>query len=179
VIRLRFSAVATVTLACSLLAGCAAERIAGMKPATPRAAAQTALQADGCRFTVKAIDDRREHASLGSLGRTQVGGEGFADWFASGIAAIPAYTSDEAPIALRIEVLKAYIQGLATLKSANLVVRVQVDVNGAPFQSKTYRGVDGSINWANTESEIQAAFDSALAHLRLQMGTDLDGLCKR
>jgi hypothetical protein len=176
--RLRGFAVACAAAACALAAGCAAERVAGVKPSTAQPARTPAAETGACRFTVTAIDDRREQASLGSVGHTRVDGEGFTAWFANGIAAIPGYAGDGAPIELRVEVLKAYVQSLATLKSANLVVRVQVAAAGAPPRVKTYRGVDGSTNWNSTENEIQAAFDAALANLKQQIGADLDGLCR-
>ncbi len=165
--------------ACVLATGCAADRVAGMKSLPSSAMQAVVVDAGDCRFSVRSIDDLRENTSLGVVGRTRVDGEEFTEWFAKGIAAIPGYTRDGAPTELRIEILKTYIHSLGTLKSANLVVRVKGVGGGASLLTKTYRGVDGSVNWSSSESEIQAAFDSALADLQLQMGSDLRGACKR
>jgi hypothetical protein len=40
-----------------------------------------------------------------------------------------------------------------------------------------YRGSDGSINWASSESEVQAAFDSAMVDLKRQIAVDLSKQC--
>jgi len=146
---------------------------------TAQPARPVAAEVAACRFTVKLIEDRREQTGLGTVVRTSVDGEGFSGWFADGIHAIPGYAHDGAPIELRIEVLKAYIHSIATMKSANLVVRVQLAADGAPLQVKTYRGVDSSTNWSSSESEIQITFDNALNDLKLKMSADIDRLCKR
>jgi len=167
-----------ITVACMAgLAGCAADRVQGVKPGQAAATAP-AGPVPSCRFSVKAVVDSRDQADLGSLFKTRVDGEGFAQWFADGIASIPGHATTPAPVELHIEVLKAYIQSLGTAKSANLVVKVKVAGDGAIPSTKTYRGVDASINWSNSESEVQAAFDAALASLRQQMSTDLAGWCK-
>jgi hypothetical protein len=77
-------------------------------------------------------------------------------------------------------VLKAYVHGLVSLKSANLVVRVQFPANGtAAAMTKTYRGFDDSMNWSTSQGEIQEAFNTALDNLTAQIGTDLGKRCKR
>ena len=175
---LRTLTAGAVALAGLALAGCAADRVTGIRAASPSAVSAEAA-APACRFAVKSIDDRRDQASLGTVGFTKVEGDDFSRWFADGIAAMPGYSREAAPIELRIEVLKAYIHSLGTLKSANIVVKVTVADGGAPPTTKMFRGVDGSTNWSSSESEIQVAFDRALVHLRQQMSAELAGLCPR
>lgn len=178
--RRRALAATGLTLASVLFVACASERVSGVRAPAVRSAPEAGTAALGCRFAVRAIEDRRDDKGLGRLHATGVGGEGFAEWFADGIAAIPGYTSHEAPTELRLEVLKAYITGINTLKSANLVVRVHAaSAAGGATKSTTYRGVDGSINWANGEGEVQEAFDRALADLQRQLAEDLSRSCKR
>ncbi len=174
-----FSAAALAVACTAGLAGCAADRVVGVKSGAA-AATLPAGPPPSCRFSVKAITDLRGHAGLGTLVNTRVDGAGFAQWFAEGVAAVPGNTAapGTAPVELHIEVLKAYIQSLGTAKSANLVVKVSVTGEGAVPSAKTYRGVDASINWSNSESEVQAAFDAALASLRQQMSADAAGWCK-
>lgn len=168
--------------ACSVLAGCApAARVAGLKAASTENAAPVPRASDAvpasCRFSVESMRDLREQAHLGSLGVTQVDGNDFVKWLGAGIAGMPEYSAGPAPVALNFEILRAYIQGLGTLKSAHLVVRVKVSGDKArPFE-KLYRGVDNSINWNNSESEIQSAFERAVTHLKQQISSDLPGLC--
>jgi len=163
-------------LALLLLAGCASDKVAGMHRRT--GIAQPGDTASACPFTLGAIDDQRDVRSLGQLGRTHIDGGDFNEWFAGGIMSIPGYTRDPAAPAIRISVLKAYLQGLATLKSANLVVRVQFALNGPDSAMRTYRGFDDSMNWSNSESEIQTAFDRALTDLTRQIGMDLGKRCR-
>ncbi|RST50435.1 hypothetical protein [Variovorax sp. DXTD-1] len=158
------------------LVGCASDKVAGVQRRTGTAPPADATSA--CPFTLGAIDDQRDVRSLGQLGRTHIDGEDFNEWFTGGITAIPGYTRDRAAPAIRISVLKAYLQGLATLKSANIVVRVQFARDGAPAATRTYRGFDDSMNWSNSEGEIQTAFDRALNDLTAQIGTDLKKRCK-
>jgi hypothetical protein len=162
------------------LAGCA-DRVVGIRPeaiALGPAAASAASTPAPCRFHVDAIEDRREGQDLGIMGPTRVSGEGFAAWFRRGIAAAPGHSVEPAPVRVRIAIVKAYIQALSTLKSANIVVKVHLtDAQGA-FTEKLYRGVENSTNWWNTEAEMQDAFDAALADLRRQLGADLAASCR-
>lgn len=161
-----------------LLAGCASDKVAGLHRRT--AAAQLPPTAPACAFSLGGIDDQRDAQSLGQMGRTHIDGAGFDGWFRSGIASIPGYTRDAGAPAIRITVLKAYVHGLVTLKSANLVVRVQFppEGSGATTTTKTYRGFDDSMNWSTSASEIQEAFNTALDSLTAQIGTDLKKRCK-
>lgn len=174
---------AAVALAGASLAlvGCMAERVTGLRPPQPQGTPlQGASPPPACAFSIKSIDDRREDKSLGVLIRTKVDGDGFSSWFADGMAAIPGQTTPEsATISVQIEVLKAYIHAIGTMKSANLVVRVTaVDAAGSRHQS-TFRGVDGSVNWNNSQDEVQVAFNAALADLQRQIGADLNKHCNR
>lgn len=144
------------------------------------ATATSTLAADpgkGCPFSIVAIDDQCEEKSLGRLIRTQVDGESFPTWFAAGLKATPGYTPQGAPVTLKVEVLRAYIHALSTMKSANLVVRVHMTTPDATQRTKLYRGVDGSTNWSSSESKVQAAFENAMNHLRQQLQRDLALTC--
>jgi hypothetical protein len=172
----RRRACAAVLATAAVLGGCAADRVSGIRPAAAAAAPVPGAGA-GCRFNIEAIEDLREAEDLGSMGRTRVGGERFRAWFSDGISAIPGHSTQPARVKVRIEVAKAYIQALHTLKSANIVVKVRVaGGQGAPTQ-KMYRGVNASVNWSSSESEVQEAFDGALADLRRQLGADLSAAC--
>ncbi|QNK71176.1 hypothetical protein [Variovorax sp. PAMC26660] len=162
-----------------LVAGCASDKVTGLQRRAAMAAPQGPT-ASVCAFSLGGIDDQRDAQSLGQMGRTHIDGAGFDAWFRSGIASMPGYTGDAGAPAIRVTVLKAYVHGLASLKSANLVVRVQFppDVQGAGATTKTYRGFNDSMNWSTSESEIQEAFNTALDSLTTQIGADLKKRCK-
>ena len=160
-----------------LLVGCAADRVTGVKAPTTRLVVTDSAQ--GCAFTIRSIEDRREDKNLGTLVRTKVDGAGFVNWFADGMAAIPGHSASGAPTALQIEVLKAYVHGISTLKSANLVVRVTATGAAGEQRQSTYRGVNGSTNWNSSEDEVQSAFNLALVDLQQQIDSDLRKHCKR
>jgi hypothetical protein len=162
----------TAMAACTLLPGCMADRVNGLRAAATEPAPRSEAVA-ACPFTITAIDDHREQKNLGILIRTQVDGDSFPAWFSGGLKAIPGYAPQEAPVSIRVEVIRAYIHALSTMKSANLVVRVHTTARGEPPRTKVYRGVDGSVNWSNSESEVQTAFDNAMRHLQDQMRKDL------
>ena len=104
-------------------------------------------------------------------------GEGLVQWLADGITAMPGYSPEPAPATIRISFLKAYMQGLGTLKSANLVVRLQVTSGDLAPTNKNYRGVDRSLNWSNGEAEIQEGFERARIDLATQIAADLKKRC--
>lgn len=169
-----------ICTASALLCGCTPMQVAGVQPralvSQPGPAAGKARAA--CLFNVEAIDDRRDVESLGQLGRTLVGGGGFVEWFTQGVASLPGHTDEAAPTVIKMTVLKAYVQGISTMKSVNLVVRVQFLKKGIVAASKVYRSVDNTMNWANSESEIQAAFDRALKDFAAQVDVDLQKHCQ-
>ena len=167
--------------ACTFIAGCVGQSVVGVR-AQPVRSISTEAGVQLCRFTITAIDDRRDDKTLGHPFGTTISDDGFIDWLSSGLAAIPGHTPTDArgdaPVGLRVEILKAYIQMNGSAKSANLVVRTYATVDGEAPQVMTYRGVDTS-PWNGMEVEIRRAFNRALADLRLKIGTDLSRTCKR
>jgi hypothetical protein len=141
------------------------------------AAAAATAAAGACAFSIQSVEDLRDDKALGRVALTRVDGDHFATWFADGLKSVPGYRPQPATVVMKVEVLKAYIQSLATMKSANLVVRVHVAQDGHAPRTKLYRGVDNSTNWSSSENEIQAAFDGAMGHLRQQMAADLAATC--
>ncbi|WP_439889787.1 hypothetical protein ACS7SF_10800 [Ralstonia sp. 25C] len=168
----------------AILTGCAPGRVPGV-PApplrTPASVVMSTADMRSCPFTIDRVDDHRDAAGLGHLGRTTVTDDGFMRWLADGLKGLPGQTADSiAARHVRVTVLKAYVYGLTTLKSAHLVVRVQdAVVSGEPAWSKVYRGVDNSLNWANGEAEVQLAFHQALDDLKQQIAVDLSARCPR
>lgn len=160
-----------------LLVGCVADRVKGLRAPGTHEAPGAAGPGPACAFTIKSIDDRREDKNLGILFRTKVDSDDFTSWFADGMAAIPGQTKADAATSLQIDVLKAYIQSIGTMKSANLVVKVTTSGAGGVQRQSTFRGVDNSINWNNTQDEVQGAFNTALADLQRQIGAHLKQHC--
>lgn len=158
-----------------LLGGCVADRVTGLR--APVTAAAAPVSGPACAFTIRSIDDQREEKKLGFLFRTKVDSDDFTGWFANGMAAIPGHAPNGAATVVQIDVLKAYIQSIGTMKSANLVVRITAS-DAAGVQRRTnFRGVNNSMNWNNGEGEVQNAFNSALADLQRQIAADLKQHC--
>lgn len=174
----RLTALGSLSI-CAVLAGCASQQVAGLpgRKASAGFAAAIPQVVPTCRFSVESIDDQRDTTSLGHIGVTRIDGQGFTEWFADGIATLPGYSRAPVAATVQITILKAYIQGLATLKSANLVVRLQSSHGSTPAFSRHYRGFDGSMNWANGEREIQVAFDRAMVDLTTQIAADMKDRC--
>lgn len=170
--------------AAAALSGCAADSVrgiapqpAGLAPAGLRPAATKAASAPACAFSIAGIEDQREDTNLGSLGPTVIAGDDFGDWFRGSIESIPGYSGDTRPLSLRIDVIKAYVQGIGTLKNTNIVVRVLAFSDGDLLEQKTYRGADGSMNWNNGEGEVQSALGRAMASMTTQIGADVQRWC--
>jgi hypothetical protein len=121
----------------------------------------------------------RETRDLGSFGPIRIDGTGFDTWFRNGIVSIPGYTGESAALTMRVQILKAYVQGLGTLKSANLIVRVQIASDRKTGEPRIIRGVDDSLRWTNADVEIQSALDRALATLTGQIGNDVARACEQ
>lgn len=168
--RQRRVAVAAAVLA---LAGCAADRVAGI--AASRDARPPVTQR--CGFTLDGVEDRRDRGDLGQIGRTVVGADGFEAWLARGLDGCAIGDGASGRRRVRLVVFKAYVQGIGTMKAANLVVRARFFREGQPWKEADLRGVDNSINWANGEGEIQEALERALADLRRQVQDEVQRMC--
>lgn len=172
---------ACLVAACTFIAGCVGQSVVGVRAPSVRPIS-TEVGVQPCRFTITAIDDRRDDKTLGHLFGTTISGDEFMGWLSAGLAAIPGHVPSDVPgnaqIGLRVEILKAYIQMNGSAKSANLVVRTYAAVDGEAPQVMTYRGVDTS-PWNGMEVEIRRAFNRALADLQLKLGTELSRSCKR
>lgn len=177
--KLGLSVLGSILIASSLI-GCRADRVDGIRT-TPAFESERPLKTGehSCAFSVSDITDKRGVEDLGQVIGVLVDGKGFKNWLSDGVRAIPGHTSANAPVALKIEILKAHIHAISTHKSANIILRVQATGPGTSQTTKIYRGVDGSVNWNGSESEIQTAFDLALVDLKRQISADLSLLCKR
>lgn len=171
-------AFAAMALACATLAACASDRVSGVSM-MPREIPAKAHQTVTCPFHIAAIKDLRSSDNLGFVMRTQVDGKNFLRWLTEGIAAMPGHNRDSATVNLRIEVNKAYVEGLAQLLSANIILMVYASGSEGVVTEKMYRGVGSKTNWWNSEAEIQAVFEAALYDLQRQIGTDIQELCRR
>ncbi len=163
----------------ALATACASESVVGVRHRAAPAAPPVTSAAPACTFHLVAVDDHRDRQDLGQLFRSRVDGKGFPGWFSAGIESMPGQVSGPAPVTVRIELLKAYMQSVSTMMAANLVVRVHTQVAGQPVVPKLYRSADRSTNWFNAEAEVQNSFDRAMADLTAQLGTDLSALCPR
>lgn len=76
-------------------------------------------------------------------------------------------------VTLNIELAKAYLQTMATQKSATVVLSVRYG-EGEP---KIFRGSYDGVNWVNGEAEAQSALDFALSEAIEALNSDLVRYC--
>lgn len=90
---------------------------------------------------------------------------------------MPGHSETPAALHLQIDLLKAYVQGLSTLKTANVVARVRYGIGEATLEDHVYRGTRDGTNWFNTDSEWLTTFASAQQNLLGKIANDIGRLC--
>jgi len=123
---------------------------------------------------------------LGSIGARPIHAADLDGWVRSGFYAVrgdarltivDADPPGTMPVAVSIDVLKAYTLSLTTEKSTNLVVKARFSGRGGAEAEVTYRGVDTAVNWDSGQGETQSSFDRALAHVLDQLDQDIVMRC--
>jgi hypothetical protein len=139
--------------------------------------------AKSCRLAVGEVKDIRADASMGAMGRHVVGMADPAAWMRDGFKALKEnrlldlVAADDRPdVTLNVELVKAYVEPLATAKAATVVLRVTYAGRSAAGP-KVYRGVHNATNWANTEGEMEGALTLALGEAVNQVRADATEAC--
>ena len=141
-----------------------------------------------CDIQLTGIADRRPNAGeIANLNEYNIHHKDLVGWLRSGLKSLeqqgifiqPAPAGDVPADRPRIDVelLKAYMQFLATSKSANVVIKVAIERPKEPPVSRLYRGRDTSVNWWHSETELGSAFDTALRDALKRLAPDLLALC--
>jgi hypothetical protein len=181
-------AAAIIVIAIGALSGCVPKPIEiRPQPLPPAQEAQKAT-ARSCAVTVAEIKDvRSDQQTMGNLGGRPLYVTDAAAWVRAGIAARrtpdPVRYGDSLAAhpdepTLKIELIKAYIITITSVKSANVVLRVTRSQNGSEPQTQIYRGRDTGLNWAASDDEAQGALDAALSDALDRMETDMKMRCQ-
>lgn len=146
--------------------------------------------ANACVVYVRAIEDQRGDASsFGPSPNFQVFALHVPDWVRDAIASLDrpgrkitlAKSADEsAPtdaLSVTVRIHKAYVEGMATSKSTQIVLSNQYESGGRVLGTSFYRGSDTSVNWANSPDEVEAGMNSAMNVALAAIGKDMDRYC--
>ena len=150
-------------------------------PTTQPVSAQRDHAARTCNIFLASVRDLRDDpTSMGTMGPRAVRSENSVEWVRSAVLTLDHdvqlhFVSDEAgaDLSLQVELLKAYIMGITTQKSSNVVVRVRFLRHSAQLGEVVLRGRETGANWVNGEGEMQSQLDAALGNALLSLREQL------
>ena len=149
--------------------------------APPRSMAVADAGSGLCPVQVGELKDLRSNpAVLGSIGKREVLADDMTSWVRTGLEyllATPRADPAAAGLTLDVDIVHAYIQGVAWSKSANLLLRVRFRRGVATLGQGAYRGASTSLNWTSAGAEARGAFDLALRDLVQELRTDTARYC--
>lgn len=145
---------------------------------TPPVVRARAQPPAACGLQVASVKDlRADLTSLGNLGPREVRADDFAGWVRGGLDHGLRKPGPAAVVSIDAEILVAYVHGLASTKSADIVLRMRYSRDHQPVGEKVYRGASTAMNWDSSEHEIRNALAEALAALVVQVSADGLGYC--
>ncbi len=84
-------------------------------------------------------------------------------------------SKDEAPLAIKVIVLKAYVSNILSSKTAVIVLKLECCSKDKPASEPVIiRGQYAGPNWASTTSEVQGALQNALKQCMQQVLSQID-----
>ena len=121
---------------------------------------------------------------MGTTGRSVVQVADPAAWTRDGFKGLSRHNrlldlvpADSQPdVTLNVELVKSYVEPLASAKAATVVLRVNFTgrTNAGP---KVYRGVHNATNWVNGEGEMRGALTLALGEAVQLVSADATDAC--
>lgn len=139
-------------------------------------AAGTARLGPGCTVWLATVEDRRTQAQRESWhGAQRVELEGVTDGVRQTLRAAHVPETGAADEALFIEVVNAYLDTVAGMRSFNLVLRV----THADGQQWVARGRSVNVPWTSSAASVRQSLEDALADARHQVVKGLQGRCER
>ncbi len=139
-----------------------------------------------CNVLVNSITDKRHsRKSFGTSYRYEKFALHVPEWVEAGLLSIKPHhlymqqaTTVENKILMDIEILKAYMHHRATSLNANVVLRVKYRLDNKN-QSKIYRGMDTSLNWAGATNEVEDSMNIAISKVLDEITADISNQCIR
>ena len=175
---------ATLGVAASVLAGCAAREPVTMAAQYPSDRDTVPSVSTGgskphpravCAVRIAEVRDQRtDPHSLGDAGGQPVRVENSGEWVRSalrsldgdqGLKFIDQPQADGGELVMDVELLKAYTVHMATDRAATVVIRVQYKRRDAPIEVRIYRGAENSMNWSSGAGETLGSLNTALGKL--------------
>lgn len=182
----------TISIALTLVVvtGCAT-------PATQPLRFVAETQVDGfpdtskeCILYVRSIDDVRNPSStFRSYGNLGLFAQTVPTWVRSALASLdgpkrkvvlPETDSSDttgASLIMLVRILKAYVERLASSKTAHIVLSSSFERHGKILATEFYRGSDTSVSWTGSADEVEHAMNLAMNSILGAMRMDIDHYC--
>lgn len=133
-----------------------------------------------CDFDLVEFTDRRRSKSLGFVA-TSIVETDVIKWVGSALShyQLQETTGDEHAIAVKLELIKAYIQSVSSSMAANVVFAVQLKApSEATFGKKIFvRGHEVDVNWNSGEGEILDTLNKAIAKALKNLRWEISNHC--
>ncbi len=132
-----------------------------------------------CDVHLAEFVDSRQTKSLGRVGLTFVDSD-VTQWALNALDFYDISKKNiEAPVSLKVSLIKAYIQALPSTMSANVVFKVQIKPYGANAYAKHryFRGAEVDVNWNSGEGEIELAMNKAMTMATKKLWSQINTFC--
>lgn len=169
-----------------ILAGCAG-RPPIVLPAQfepPHIKVAPAAPGPQCRLHIAEVHDARDDTHfMGQLGDRPVRATDSVAWVRSGLASLSRNSrivlegTDAPDVEARVDLIKGYVQGAASTKTANVVLVASLHSGREPDSRKTYRGGEEGPDWAASEEEALGILNLALADALRDIAADVLARC--
>ncbi len=139
---------------------------------------------NACNVFVSHLNDKRHSKkSFGTSYRYEKFANNVSEWIETGLLSIKPHhvyfkkLTNENDLILDVDILKAYVHHKTVALNANVVIRVTY-LNDGQTQSKLYRGMDTSINWADGSEDIEEGMNAAISEILDEMTIELNKRCR-
>lgn len=143
-----------------------------------------------CTVSVRSIDDVRYPSnSFGSSANFDLFAKSVPIWVRSALASLdgpkrkvllPQTSSSDttaATLVMSVRIHKAYVEGLASSKTAHVVLSSKFERHEKVLATEFYRGSDTSVNWTGSADEVEHAMNSAMNSILRAMQMDMNRYC--
>lgn len=141
-----------------------------------------------CNVLINSITDKRHSKnSFGTSYRYEKFAHHVPEWVETSLLSIKPHhlylkqseaSKPEYQLQMNVEILRAYVHHRATALNANVVLRIKYTLNDKT-QSKIYRGMDTSLNWAGGVHEVEDGMNSAISKVLDEITTDINKQCHK
>jgi hypothetical protein len=174
----------------SMCASCANRATMAISvPAAPPTTARTQSKPVPCTLRIgQILDDRMDPTVLGQVGgRTVRSPADTQVWLRAVISRLAGQgivvefagerDAQSTAIYADAKLKSVWVDSAATAKLASVVLNMQYSYRGTSIKTADYRGSVSTVNWNNTNNEVQGMVDDALAQVLMQLANDFRTLC--